>query len=141
MKLATKSAKKEPVKATSFENVMQLRAKFHEAAVKLIDQDLQSWDFVHSNNNFRMWKFIKKRVRSFSDEPRPLEYREFREFNQEDLHFNDYEVWGNELENMYSDDDYTTDNDEVTWATVALQRVLIEETIAMAWQVKPRWRW
>ena len=60
---------------------------------------------------------MKKHVRrSYSDEPREPEFRHFREFDQEDLHFNDYEVRGNELENMYSDDDYTTDNDEVTRA-------------------------
>ena len=41
MKLATKSAKKEPSVAPSFENVMRLRAKYHHEAVTLIDQDLK----------------------------------------------------------------------------------------------------
>lgn len=68
--------------------------------------------------------FARDHREKLAAEKKRGEFKSFKLFKQSELNFDEIEVMDAEMAQMYSDDDYTTDNDEIVKSQIVLLKEL-----------------
>ncbi len=116
--------------------IIALRERFSKSTTQDINENLKHQSWTRAQNvkagklrlkNYRMRRakerepglpknpYLKRNFKSVqrSKMKDQKKFKSFRLFQQSDLNFEDIEVQDAEMAQMYSDDDYTTDEDEI----------------------------